>query len=60
MKINKIYIKLCFIAMSIYVIYVFASQQKVLNSYKTAETYYSEQIETKMAYKEALYKKKII
>lgn len=58
MKIKKIYKKLFFIGIAIYVIYIFANQQKVLNSYKTAENYYSEQIESKIAYKETLYKKK--
>ena len=41
-----------------YVAYIFIDQQKTINSYKTAEKYYSEQIESKVAYKEALYKKK--
>lgn len=58
MKFKKIYKKLFFVGIAIYVIYTFASQQKVLNSYKTAQQYYTEQIESKVAYKESLYKKK--
>ena len=51
MKLKKIYKKLFFIGIAIYVIYIFANQQKVLNSYKNAEAYYTEQIESKIAYK---------
>lgn len=42
----------------IYVAYIFINQQKTINSYKTAENYYAEQIEIKVAYKESLYEKK--
>ena len=42
----------------IYVTYIFINQQKTINSYKTAENYYAEQIEIKVAYKESLYEKK--
>lgn len=41
-----------------YVAYIFINQQKTINSYKTAENYYAEQIEIKVAYKESLYEKK--
>ncbi len=58
MKINKLYKKLFIIAISIYVIYIFIGQQKTINSYKSAESYYKEQIDEKIAYKESLYKKK--
>lgn len=58
MKINKIYKKIFVFAIIIYVVYIFASQQKVLNSYKTEQQYYSQQIEAKIAYKEALQEKK--
>ncbi len=58
MKLKKIYKKLFFIGIAIYVIYIFANQQKVLNSYKNAEAYYTEQIESKIAYKDTLNKKK--
>lgn len=58
MKIKKLYKKLFFIALAIYAIGVFANQQKTINSYKNAQNYYSEQISSKLAYKESLYKKK--
>ncbi len=58
MKSKKICKKLFLIVISIYLVYIFASQQKVLNSYKSEQAYYSEQIDSKVAYKETLYKKK--
>ncbi len=58
MKIKKLYKKLFVLALIIYLISVFANQQKALNSYKTAQAYYSKQIEEKVAYKETLYNKK--
>lgn len=58
MKIKKLYKKLFFIALAIYAICVFANQQKTINSYKNAQEYYSEQISSKLAYKDSLYKKK--
>ena len=58
MKITKICKKILILVIGIYVIYIFANQQKVLNSYKVSEKYYEEQIESKLAYKESLYNKK--
>ena len=58
MKTKKIYKKLFIIVAAIYLICIFANQQKTLNSYKTAQQYYTEQIESKVAYKEGLYDKK--
>ena len=58
MKIKKIYKKLFFIIIAVYLIYIFVSQQKTINSYKTAQRYYSEQIVEKTAYKEVLCNKK--
>lgn len=58
MKITKFCKKLLILAIGIYIIFVFANQQKVLNSYKTSEKYYTAQIESKLAYKETLNKKK--
>lgn len=55
---KKICKRLCFIVLLIYVICVFVNQQKTLNSYKTAEKYYTEQIEQRVAYRETLYNKK--
>lgn len=51
---NKLYKRLFIIGIVIYVIYVFANQQKVLNSYKTSQEYYNEQIEVKLAHRETL------
>lgn len=58
MKLKKIYKKLFIIGIAIYVVYVFANQQKVLNSYKSSQKYYAEQIKAKIAYKDILYDKK--
>ena len=51
---GKLYKKLFIVGIIIYVIYIFANQQKVLNSYKSAQEYYNEQIEVKLAHKETL------
>ncbi len=51
---GKLYKKLFIIGIIIYVIYIFASQQRVLNSYKSAQEYYNEQIEVKLAHRETL------
>ena len=58
MKIRKIFMKIFVLIIALYVIYTFANQQKVLNSYKVSQRYYNEQIESKIAYKETLYNKK--
>lgn len=58
MKTKKLYKKIFIVAISIYVIYIFIGQQKTINSYKTAEDYYADQISAKIAYKETLYQKK--
>jgi len=54
MKTKKIYKRLFILGIAIYLIYIFANQQKTLNSYKTAQQYYKKQIETKVAYKQTL------
>ncbi len=58
MKITNICKRIVIIVLAIYIICVFANQQKVLNSYKATEAYYEEQIESKLAYKETLLNKK--
>lgn len=58
MKTKKIYKRLFIIGLAIYLIYIFANQQKTLNSYTTAQQYYTEQIDEKIAYKETLYNTK--
>ena len=55
LKSNKIGKKLLFFAVLAYIIYVFIGQQKTLNSYKTAQKYYSEQLNKQLAYQESLY-----
>ena len=58
MKNKKIYIKIIVFVLLIYVAYITISQQKTINSYKNEESYYKEQIDSKLAYKEILYQKK--
>lgn len=53
-KEKKIYKKILFVLIFIYVIYTFISQQKTLNSYKNEQAYYSEKIEQQNQYKETL------
>lgn len=54
-KANKIGKKILFFVILAYVIYIFIGQQKTLNSYKTAQKYYSEQLNKQIAYQESLY-----
>lgn len=54
-KTNKIGKKILFFVILAYVIYIFIGQQKTLNSYKTAQRYYSEQLNKQIAYQESLY-----
>lgn len=51
---KKLIKKICFIGISIYVMCIFINQQKTLNSYKTSQKYYKDEIETKLAYQEGL------
>lgn len=55
-KVNhkKIYKKILLIAIFVYIIYIFANQQKVLNSYASTCEYYESQIVEKVAYQETL------
>ena len=50
----KLIKKICFIGITIYAMCIFINQQKTLNSYKTSQEYYQEEIETKLAYQETL------
>ena len=54
LKSNKMVKKLLFLAIFVYVIFIFVGQQKALNSYKTAQKYYTEQLNKKLAYQESL------
>ena len=46
--------KVCFIGIGFYVIFTFVNQQKTLNSYRTSQKLYEEEIEAKLAYQETL------
>jgi len=54
LKLDKLGKKLLFFIIFAYVIYVFIGQQKIINSYKTAQKYYIEQLNKQLAYKESL------
>lgn len=55
---NKIYKKLIFLVILLYVGYIFINQQKTLNSYKTTQSYYGEQLSKQLAYQQSLYETK--
>ena len=57
-KTNKIYKKILILGILAYVMYIFIGQQKTLNSYKNTQKYYSEQLNTQLAYQESLYETK--
>ena len=46
--------KICVIVIGIYVIFTFIRQQKTLDSYKSSQRLYEEEIESKLAYQETL------
>ena len=51
---NNLIKKVCFIGITIYVMCIFINQQKTLNSYKTSQEYYQDEIKAKLAYQETL------
>lgn len=51
---SKLIKKICFICIAIYVLSIFINQQKILNSYKASQSYYQDEIETKLAYQKTL------
>ena len=57
-KTNKIYKKLLIVGVLLYIAYIFVGQQKTLNSYKSTQKYYSEQLNKQLAYQESLYQTK--
>ena len=57
-KFKNLYKKILYLAILVYVLYVFIGQQKTLNSYKKTQEYYAKQIGTQMAYQEDLNKTK--
>ena len=50
--------KIIYLAILVYVLYVFVGQQKTLNSYKKSEEYYEKQLNTQIAYQKNLVEKK--
>jgi len=54
LRTKKIYKKLLFLAILIYVLYIFIGQQKTLNSYKNSEEYNVSKIQEQEEYKENL------
>ncbi len=57
-KKSKLLKKVLFVAIAIYIIYIFLHQQSILNSYAKSQDYYQGQIEEKIAYRETLYETK--
>lgn len=51
---NNLIKRICIICVSIYIFAIFMNQQKILNSYKTSQKIYEEEIESKLAYQETL------
>ena len=51
---KKLIKKIFFVVIIIYVVSIFISQQKTLNSYKSSQKYYEEEIDAKLAYQESL------
>ncbi len=58
LKTGKIGKKILLLIILAYIIYVFIGQQKTLDSYKTSQKYYSEQLNKQLAYQESLYNTK--
>lgn len=57
-KPKKIYKRILILGIFVYVMYIFISQQKTLNSYKNTQKYYSEKLNKQLAYQESLNEKK--
>ena len=54
LKTNKLFKKILYLAILVYVLYIFIGQQKTLNSYKKSQEYYANQLSTQLAYQETL------
>ena len=54
-KSKKLSKKLLFFIIFAYIIYIFIGQQKTLNSYKSAQKFYSDKLNKQLAYQESLY-----
>ena len=53
-KTNKLINKIFYLAILVYVLYIFIGQQKTLNAYKKNQDFYSKQLESQLAYQQAL------
>lgn len=53
-KTNNFFKKILYLAILVYVLYIFIGQQQTLNSYKKSQDYYAKQIKTQLAYQETL------
>ncbi|MBQ9298353.1 MAG: septum formation initiator family protein [Clostridia bacterium] len=58
LKSKKFYKNLFIIALAIYILGIFISQQRTLDSYKNNQEYYAKQIQEQIEYKESLLAKK--
>lgn len=58
LKSKKLYKKVFFIIIGLYIISIFVNQQKTLDSYKNNQEYYAKQIQEQTEYKESLLAKK--
>lgn len=58
LKSKKFYKKLLIIVIGIYILGIFISQQRTLDSYKNNQQYYAKQIQEQTEYKESLLAKK--
>ena len=55
---RKIYKKILFLIIFLYILYIFIGQQKTLNSYKNSQEYYIGKIEEQEEYRENLMSKR--
>ena len=53
LKSKKLYKKVLFIIIGLYIISIFVNQQKTLDSYKNNQEYYAKQIQEQTEYKES-------
>ena len=51
---KKIYKKLFFVVILVYLVYLFISQQKTLNAYKASQKFYTKKLDEQLAYHESL------
>jgi len=56
---KNLYKRILYLIIIIYVLYIFIDQQKTLNSYKKSQEYYTNQLNSQIAYRESLTKTKL-